>query len=85
MLPRWYKPPRWQATLRGEAIVRVANMFGVTAGAMKGVTRHAPVVAARKYFMREMHDAGLSSGTIGRLLNRDGSTVRYHLTHGEAE
>lgn len=82
MLPRWYKPPRWQATLRGEALIRVANMFGVTPGAMKGETRHAPVVAAHKYFMREMHEAGLSSGTIGRLLNRDGSTVRYHLGLG---
>jgi chromosomal replication initiation ATPase DnaA len=84
MLPRWYKPPRWQATMRGDAIIRVANMFGVTPDAIKGPSRHAPVVAARVYFMREMHDAGLSSGTIGRLLNRDGSTIRFHLTQGRA-
>src|SRR3546814_11500876 len=70
------------ATLRGEAIVRVANMFGVTAGAMKGVTRHAPVVAARKYFMREMHDAGLSSGTIDRKSVVSGKSVSVRVDLG---
>lgn len=80
MLPRWYKPPTWErAAMRGEAVARVARMFGVTPEGIKSPFRHPPLVAARVYFISEMHAAGMSSGEIGRLINRDGSTVRYHL------
>lgn len=71
-----YQSPRE----RYEAIItRAARGWKVSVAEIKGRSGVWPITAARFDCYAELHDVGLTSVRIGRLLNRDPSTVRTAL------
>lgn len=61
-------------------IVRiVADSHGVSMSDILGSRKHAHVVAARRECMAMLRGEGLSCPQIGRILNRDSSTIVHNL------
>lgn len=79
MLPRWYHPPAWAPSRRGDTLASVANLYGVSVAEIKGSSRLAPIVAARWEAMRRLREQGFSFSSIGRLVNRNHATVMHAL------
>ena len=79
MLPRWYRPPALTRYTGREIIARVAKLHDVDPDDITGPSRHAELCEARFCIMRELRDKGWSTPRIGRLLNRDHSTVVHGL------
>lgn len=53
----------------------VADLYGLTIADLKGPRRTRWIVSARHHAMWVLHNQRLSSTCIGRILNRDHSTV----------
>lgn len=68
--------PKGRARLYG--CIAAAN-HGTTIGALFGESRQRQDVAARREVWRKMKDDGFSLSEIGRLTNRDHSTVLHGL------
>jgi chromosomal replication initiation ATPase DnaA len=79
MLPRWHLPPSLQAVSGRQVIERVAALHDVTPEDITGPSRLRRHCEARWQVMRELASKGLSTPTIGRILNRDHSTVVHGL------
>lgn len=79
MLPAWYLPPPMQAVSGRQIIERVARLHSLTPADISGPSRLAAHCAARWQVMRELRDKGLSTPAIGRILNRDHSTILHGL------
>ncbi|MBV9603053.1 MAG: chromosomal replication initiator protein DnaA [Chloroflexi bacterium] len=61
-------------------LLAVARFYGINADELKGKSRHKQVVRPRQIAMFLLHeDAHLSTPDIGRLLNRDHTTVLHAL------
>lgn len=61
-------------------IVRaVADRMGVTVDEIRGRSREAAVVQARRAAIKALHMSGRKVGRIGRAVARDHSTVIYSL------
>lgn len=50
----------------------------VTVEQVRGSAIHAKLVKARRQFINEAYEAGLSHGQIARHLNKDRSTISHH-------
>lgn len=70
-------------TLTGETLRNlyqdVEDRFGVTPDQLKGVQRSKKLVSARIYFIRAARQLGYSTPQIGKAINKDNTTVLYHL------
>lgn len=76
--PSWYIPPSLRRHPSFELIEKVAADFGVTVGDIKGQTRRAIVVTARRVICKILRDRGISLPVIGKLLGgRDHSTIMH--------
>jgi chromosomal replication initiator protein len=63
-------------------LLAVARYYGVTADELKARSRHKQIVEPRQIAMHLLReDAQLSTPEIGRLLNRDHTTVLHGLHH----
>ena len=63
-----------------------AHDLGVSLKDIKGPRRHKPLVAFRRDIARRAHQAGFYLAEIGRVLNRDHTTIRHLIMnngHGE--
>ena len=61
-------------------VARVADVYGVTLTEVMGRSRRRPIVSARHAAMRAVSaEFGDSSAEIGRLFNRDHTTVLHAL------
>ena len=63
-----------------ERIERLAKDLGYTMDEIRGRSRLPDIVHARWAIMVDLHRVGFSSVNIGRMLNRDHSTVLHALT-----
>lgn len=61
------------------ALIRIAEALDVSVSVLTGRNRTPKVVQLRQAAMWLLRQTGLSSTAIGRLLNRDHSTVLYGL------
>ncbi len=75
MIPSWYSPPTLARYTGREIIDRVAKLHDVDPDDLTGPSRMPCLCAARREVMRELRAKGWSTPRIGRLLNRDHSTV----------
>lgn len=74
MIPAWYTSIPPQSVLQA-----VANRHRLTIDDIKGPSRKAYICRARWDAMRLLRDRGLSLPSIGRMLNRDHTTVVHGL------
>lgn len=74
-MPSWYTPPRYHAFTGLEVISKVARMHGFTAADLIGPSRARSLCLVRWRAMKELHNRGRSHSMIGRLFNRDHSSV----------
>jgi tryptophanase len=78
----------WQSPEIAAVVGNVAGSFGLTLDQLRSRDRRPQLVRVRQAVMRALHEqAGLSSVQIGRLLDRDHTTVLHALrgrTHAEA-
>lgn len=79
MMPAWYRPPAYGALTGIELVANVARLHGFTAADLMGPSRARPLCIARWRAMRQLRDRGRSYASIGRLFNRDHSTVMHGL------
>ena len=79
MFPAWYTPPALTRLTAHEIIDRVATLHDVDTADITGPSRSPEHCEARRCVMRELKAKGWSTPRIGRLLNRDHSTVVYGL------
>lgn len=79
MFPAWYKPPSLRRYTGAQIIARIAALHDVDVEDITGPSRVRHVCEARWAVMRELRAAGKSTPRIGRLLNRDHSTVVHGL------
>lgn len=79
MLPRWYKPPALTRYTGREIIARVAKLHDLTAEDITGPSRLAEHCEARFHVTRELRASGRSVSAIGRMLNRDHTTIVHGL------
>jgi chromosomal replication initiation ATPase DnaA len=67
----------------GEALAGVAGRLGVTVAVLTGRDRTEAVSQIRHAAMWLLYQRGLGTPTIGRLLGRDPTTVRYGILQVE--
>lgn len=79
MFPAWYRPPALTRYTGREIIARVAKLHDVEPDEITGPSRAPELCEARRSVMLELKAKGWSTPRIGRLLNRDHSTVVYGL------
>ena len=79
MLPAWYLPPPYKAHTGLEIISSIARDHGLTADDLTGPSRVPAVCVVRRCAMKALRAKGWSTPRIGRLLNRDHSTVVHGL------
>ncbi|MBL9070431.1 MAG: hypothetical protein JNM03_10620 [Sphingopyxis sp.] len=79
MFPRWYTPPALTRYTGREIIARVAKLHDIEPEDITGSSRARLHCEARWQVMRELRAKGLSNPRIGRLLNRDHSSVMHGL------
>lgn len=79
MFPRWYTPPSLTRYTGREIIDRIAKLHDVEPVEVLGPSRLPELCEARRAIMRELRARGWSTPRIGRLLNRDHSTVVHGL------
>lgn len=79
MLPRWYQPPSLTRYTGLDIIHRVAKLHDVTPDDITGPSKLPEHCQARFHVMRELRAKGWSTPRIGRLLNRDHTTIVYGL------
>lgn len=80
MLPRWYKPPKFVLGVTClETVAKVARIYGMTAKELVGPSRQRLIVVARWHAMKVLRDQHYSLATIGRVFNRDHTSVLYGL------
>lgn len=79
MLPRWYVPPALARYTGRQIIARIAKLHDVDPEDIVGPSRTPELCEARFCIMRELRTKGWSTPRIGRLLNRDHSTVLHGL------
>ncbi len=72
--PAAVAPP---TTQHGATMKAVARHFGVWESALVGAGRTRRVVQARHLLMYLLHEQGLSTTQIGRIVRRDHTTVVY--------
>lgn len=76
MFPKWYKPPRRKVS--GTVIERVAQLYKITPSDIRGHQRNRHFVEARWVCAEVLRSQnGLSYPAIGRLLNRDHTTIMH--------
>lgn len=63
----------------GPILGEVAKEYGFTVQALRGRDRHQELVEARHVAIKRLYDAGLNVAETGRIMNRDHSTILYHL------
>ncbi len=64
-------------------IAQVAEMTGISPKAIKGTARDRATCEARWRVMQALHKAGASQPFIGRVLNKDHTTVTYGLKRAQ--
>ena len=79
MTPRWYTPPPYVAVTGLELVARLARLHGLTAADLVGPSRVRSVCIVRWRAMKALRAKGHSCSSIGRLLNRDHTTVLHGL------
>lgn len=62
-----------------ELAIAEARRFGFTLAELRSPSRKRPLVSARRAVASAAHEAGFSYMAIGRVLNRDHSTIIYAL------
>lgn len=62
-----------------EIIAGIAARHKTTVKAIRGNSREASLVRARREAIQLLRDDGLSLQRIGELLNRDHTTIVYHI------
>lgn len=82
MFPSWYTPPSARHCSGAQVMARVAALHNVTVEDIVGPSRSRQICEARWAAMRELRLSGKSTPWIGRLLNRDHSTVVHGLRRG---
>ena len=60
-------------------ITQVCREFGITPEQLRGYSREKKFVKARKRFIWLAYKRGWSSTQTGRVLNRDHSSILYHI------
>ena len=75
MIPAWYIPPSLTRYTGRDIIARVAKLHDVEPEEITGPSRMRHLCEARREIMRQLRAKGWSTTRIGRLLNRDHSTV----------
>lgn len=66
----------------GPILGEVAEEYGFTVQEIRGRDRHQYVMEARHVAINRLYAAGLDVMDIGRLVNRNHSTILYHLNGG---
>lgn len=79
MTPAWYKPPSLTRYTGREIIARIAKLHDVEPDDITGPSRASEICEARFCVMRELRAKGWSTPRIGRLLNRDHTTIVHGL------
>lgn len=79
MFPRWYSPPPLTRFTGRQIIAQVAKLHDLTPDIITGPSRLSDHCAARFQVMHELDAKGMSASAIGRILNRDHSTVLHGL------
>lgn len=79
--PRWYRPP---VRFRSDIIANTAMRFGVSSSDLAGPSRKRPIANARQDAMLHLHQQGWSYASIGRLLNRNHTTVMHGVARARA-
>lgn len=79
MMPAWYTPPVYRAGTGIGLVTQVARTHGFTVADLVGPSRVHGVCLARWRAMKALRDNGRSFTAIGRLFNRDHSSVIYGL------
>lgn len=74
----WHKAPAI-ATTPIETVAQIAREHGMTAADLIGPSRLRRVCIVRWRAMRVLRDHGRSLSSIGRILNRDHTTVLHGL------
>jgi len=69
----------------GPMLGEVAKEYGITIQELRGPNREQPLVEARVAAIKRLYGAGLSVAETGRLVNRDHSTILYHLNGGHRQ
>lgn len=58
---------------------KIAEKYGATLGEVLGTVRNKYVVNARREIVLLLHESGMSSAAIGRLMNRDHTTILHSI------
>lgn len=72
-------------TKASDAFNHFCKIYGFSVRAIKGSRRERVLVNERYIIAKEMHDAGFSTSVIGRMFNRDQSTIVHLLKRGIVE
>lgn len=79
MIPSWYTPPTYMASTPIELVAQIARTHGLTAADLIGPSKVRSVCIVRWRAMKALRDKGRSLSSIGRILNRDHTTVLHGL------
>lgn len=72
--PNWYRP---NLRRRFDVVERVCSEFGVTREELRGSGTKRELVTARWIAMTMLRERGLSYHSVGRLINRDHSSIMH--------
>jgi chromosomal replication initiation ATPase DnaA len=62
-----------------EFVADISRQYKITTATLLGESRARHIVSARREVAEHLHDQGLSSVQIGRLLNRDHTSILHLL------
>ena len=79
MIPSWYTPPAYMASTPIELVAQIARTHGLTAADLIGPSKVRSVCIVRWRAMKALRDHGRSLSSIGRILNRDHTTILHGL------
>jgi len=76
----------WKERAASNEILRIALSLvgkGITAEALRGKQRNKPLMIVRRAIIIAGVRAGISFAELGRLLNRDHTTIMHHWRHSK--